>query len=86
MPGALDVGGVHGGIIGQPKVIAGRNVEAPVTAFHVTRELVGVVKPAFHPFVLGSLQPAQVAPGSEQHPDAVPTPDQLMDQVRPDKP
>lgn len=32
--GAFDIGGIHRGVIAQPKVIAGRDVETPVAAQH----------------------------------------------------
>ena len=82
---AVHIGGVHGPVILEPKVIAGGDVKAPVATAHGSGQKFAVGEIAFDEFVLGAVESARVAIFAEQGFDIVAAGFQFMNQICPDE-
>jgi hypothetical protein len=83
--GALHVGGVHGGVVAEPEVVAGGDVKAPIAAAHgggVGGRIGDIARDTLEIEALGT---AEVTVGAQKCLDAMAASDQFVDKIGSDE-
>ena len=80
-----DIGGVHGHVIGQPKVVTGGDMKAPVTTAQGVLQPVAVPQVSLEGFVSDASQAPPITVRSKEGHDAMAAGRQFIDQIGADK-
>ena len=78
---AGDIGGIHGSVIAQPKMITGGDMKTPIAAPHRLFQNRGLGDITLHPFKFQPLQPAQIAARTQECLEAMSARRQLARQI-----
>ncbi|MDB6017247.1 MAG: Tetratricopeptide 2 repeat protein [Pedosphaera sp.] len=79
--GAVNVGGIHGGVVLKPKMITGGDVEAPIAATQRGSEGRAVKDVASDALEVGAGETAEIAGGAEESLDAMTASEEFVDEI-----